>query len=367
MFVIANIRPFGHNVGNAAINFALRNMVYETFGRLVTIIEIPASSTHESSVKAGLTKRTVYEINRYADGVIVGGGNLYENDEIDIDTVSLANLLPPMMLFSNSRGRIYGRNGKLQDRSDVISDTKLINLLKASDISLSRDTATVEYTKKMGFEDKIGYCPTINIKNYRERIPNLMKNEYCGALISIRTPNLMNIPVKFQAKVTDDINLFINTLFQNGHKRVRILCNDIRDLDFAQQFKGSRHIDTLFTNDVYEYLSVLQNASMVVSYRLHATLPSISMGTPVINITYDERAQCLSRDLNIEGASSNMMTNINFCSDVCKKIAAGGYTASEHRKVNKFWDEISKMQFDQLKKFKSLVLNYVEANRLVNI
>ena len=57
MYVIANIRPFGHNVGNTAINFALRNMLYETFGRLVSIIEFPASSAHEVLRKRDLPKR----------------------------------------------------------------------------------------------------------------------------------------------------------------------------------------------------------------------------------------------------------------------------------------------------------------------
>ena len=110
MYTIANIRPFGHNVGNTAISFAIKNMLYDTFGRLVTVIDYPATSKHESTAKAGLSKQTIHEINRFADGVIVGGGNLYENDEIDINHEALKHLKAPLMLFSNSRGRIYGRN-----------------------------------------------------------------------------------------------------------------------------------------------------------------------------------------------------------------------------------------------------------------
>lgn len=360
MFVIANIRPIGHNVGNTAINFALRNMLYETFGRLVTIIEFSATSVHETSAKAGLTKKTIHEINRYADGVIVGGGNLYENDEIAVDSVALNNLLPPLMLFSNSRGRIYGRDLQLQDRSDVIADSKLRVLLTASDISLSRDSATVNYTQNLGCNDQIGYCPTINIKSYIERIPALPKNEHVGALISIRTPSLMNIPVRYQSRVGDDLNAFIDKLFASGHKRVRILCNDSRDLDFAQQFKGSRSVDTLYTNDVYEYLAALRDASIVVSYRLHATLPSISMGTPVVNITYDERAHCLSKDLGISSAGANLVTDIDFCSKICDKISEGGYTADRHDENKQFWDEISQLQYKKLAEFKQLVSRYVQ-------
>lgn len=366
MFVIANIRPIGHNVGNTAINFALRNMLYDTFGRLVTIIEFPATSVHESSAKAGLTKKTIHEINRYADGVIVGGGNLYENDEIVVDPVALNNLLPPLMLFSNSRGRIYGRDSQLHDRTDVIADTKLKGLLAASNISLSRDSATVDYTRNLGCDDQLGYCPTINTKSYVERIPALPKNEYVGALISIRTPSLMNIPVRYQSKVGNDLEKFIDTLFESGHKRVRILCNDSRDLDFAQQFKGSRNVDTLYTNDVYEYLAVLRDASIVVSYRLHATLPSISMGTPVVNVTYDERAHCLSNDLGISSAGANLVTDADFCSQICEKISTGGYTKTRHDENSQLWDEISKFQYEKLAEFKELVAQYVQKIRSTN-
>ncbi|MDD9930935.1 MAG: hypothetical protein OXR70_03590, partial [Candidatus Marinimicrobia bacterium] len=102
MFTLANIRPFGHNVGNQAISFALRQMLYDVFGRFVTIIDYPATSKHETTAKAGLSKNTIHEINRFVDGVIVGGGNLYENNEIDIDVNALGTLQQPLMLFSNS-------------------------------------------------------------------------------------------------------------------------------------------------------------------------------------------------------------------------------------------------------------------------
>lgn len=364
MFIIANIRPFGYNIGNKAINYVLRNMLYETFGRLVTIIEYPSTSVYESTKKAGLSKETIYEINRFADGVIVGGGNLYENDEIMVDKVAIKNLLPPLMLFSNSRGRIYGRDGLLQERSDVISDEKLLMILQASDISLSRDSATTNYSKKLGFNDQIGFCPTINLDRYIKKTPCLPKNEYVGALISIRNPSLMNIPVRYQSAVLNDIDTFIDTLFENGHERVRILCNDSRDLDFAQQFKGSRNVDTLYTSDIYEYLAILRDATIVVSFRLHATIPSIAMGTPVVNILYDERAVSLCGDLNILSSGYNILTDKDFRSKVCEKINQGGYSIKDHSKTKGLWQEITKMQFSKLDEFKKLVSSYVQNNKL---
>src|SRR5690554_4219492 len=133
MITLFNIRPKGHNIGNDAISIALRNQVYEAFGRMVNIIDIPATSLYESHSKSGLSAKTVYEINRVGDGVIVGGGNLYENDEIDFSDTALKALQVPLMLFSNSLGRVYDRQSNLVHRTDVISDSKLANLHKYAD------------------------------------------------------------------------------------------------------------------------------------------------------------------------------------------------------------------------------------------
>jgi hypothetical protein len=364
MYTIANIRPLGHNIGNHAIHFALRHMLYETFGRLVSIIDYPATSRHESTAKGGITAATVHEINRFADGVIVGGGNLYENNEIAVDEVALSALQPPLMLFSNSRGRIYDRNGILVERSDVIPDSKLKSLINRADISLSRDSATREYATSLGLIDEIGYCPTINLGRYSDSLPELPELEDVGALISIRTPALMNVPYRYQNQIQHQIELTIDSLRQAGHKRIRILCNDSRDLDFASSFRYSMQVDSLFTNDVYQYLALLKNASLVISYRLHATLPAIAYGTPTVNITYDERAISLFNDLGIADATLNMVKlGDAFANRLKYWIESGGYSVSSSDQIHKNWKLIGDFQFEKLNEFKSLMQKYLRDGR----
>ena len=366
MYTIANIRPFGHNVGNTAISFALRNKLYEHFGRFVTIIDYPATARYENNAKAGITKQTVYEINRFADGVIVGGGNLYENNEIEVDATALANLRPPLMLFSNSRGRIYGRDQKLQERTDVIPDSKLDNLVNAALISASRDSATHEYIKSRGGSDVIGYCPTIALGKYQNLLPVLPQGEHVGALISIRTPSLMNLPISQQSLVSKQIETAIVALKETGHERVRILCNDSRDLDFAVQFKGSLSVDPVYTNDVYQYLSMLTRCSMLVSYRLHATLPAISYGKPVVNITYDERAESLCTDLGVQKHSIKMVDpKLDSNARIDEMIRSGGYmSALDSERISR-WENIAMHQDELLNEFKLAVSRYVTSLKAI--
>lgn len=361
MYTIANIRPLGYNVGNHAINFALRHMLYETFGRLVSIIDYPATSKHESTSKAGLSPATVNEINRFADGVIVGGGNLYENDEISVDSRALAALKPPLMLFSNSRGRIYDRHGQLSERTDVIPDAKLIALLARANLSISRDSATHHYLHKFDPRDQIGWCPTINMNRYIDKLPTLPEKEDVGALISVRTPQLMNVPYRYQSKIQGHIESAIDTLRTAGHKRIRILCNDSRDLDFATAFRYTKHVDSVYTNDVYQYLALLRAAKIVVSYRLHASLPAISFGTPTVNIVYDERAESLFDDLGLASAKLNLVDlGDDFVNALNNSINIGGYGENQHQQIKLDWQAKSEAQFSHLIKFKGLMESYLK-------
>lgn len=357
------MRPFGTNVGNHAIHFSLRNLLYEVFGRLVSIVDIPAGGDSTKSSALGLSRDTVHRINRYADGVIVGGGNLYENDALVLHPAALQALQPPLMLFSNSWGRIYDRFEKLSVRSDSISESNLSMLLERADISLSRDSSTHSLAYSLNQKDQLGWCPTVAIGRYANSLPSLPRAEEVGALVSVRTPELMNVPYRFQNRVFDIVRQAVGDLRDAGHKRVRILCNDSRDLEFATAFRSEIGTDSVFAGDVYEYLSLLGNASIVVSFRLHATLPALALGTPVVNITYDERAESLLGDLKVQEGSVHLVTDGNdFDSRVRERILLGGYTIP--KSTEEHWKSVTEFQLGSLRDFKDLVESYLAGGAL---
>jgi hypothetical protein len=335
-------------------------MIYESFGRLVSIIDIPATRKHESTAKAGLTASSIHEINRIADGVIIGGGNLYENGEIDIDLTAIKSLQPPLMLFSNSRGRIYSRKNTWIERSDVIPDGKLTSLVEKAVISASRDSVTNGYiTGNLGLDkDVVGYCPTINIGKFKSQLPELPQNEVVGAVISIRTPNLMNLPYWRQAHVHQDIVKIIELLKGKGYSRVRLLCNDSRDIEFAGFFEESHKVNSIYTSDVYQYLSILKNAELVVSYRLHATLPSLSLGTPTISIAYDERASCLFDDLRLSDHYIDMLDRSTFNSELQRRIDEGGTLLTSENSA--YWSQVFEIQKNIMGEFYKEVRRYID-------
>ena len=87
----------------------------------MTIITIPATHKYDGGGVYGLTKKSMHEINMYGSGVIVGGGNLYENGEIDV--TSMRSRSKPLMILNVSVGKM-SINGLLTRRTDTISDAK---------------------------------------------------------------------------------------------------------------------------------------------------------------------------------------------------------------------------------------------------
>jgi polysaccharide pyruvyl transferase WcaK-like protein len=354
------IHPKGFNIGNDAIHFALRELVHQAFGRVVNIISLPATSVYESQARAGLTPKTVHEINRFGDGVIVGGGNLFENGEFIISPDALGALEPPLMLFSLSRGRVYNRNLELVQRTDAMSSALTKSLHRAADYTLVRDSATQRHLESIGCVGaKLGGCPTIHLNESRDQLPRLPDAEVPGTLISIRNPSLVNLPRRLQAHIQADIEATIDLLRARNVGRIRILCNDVRDVEFATLFQASRQVDYVYTSDVRWYLALLKAAKLVVSYRLHATLPAFSYGTPAISISYDERALSLLGDLGLGDWDINMVEEGNLVAGIENRLdrlaELDGLRAANAPR----WSEIKGLQLESMTEFAGDVKEYV--------
>jgi polysaccharide pyruvyl transferase WcaK-like protein len=307
MINIYSIRPKGFNVGNDVIYIALQHFLRNAFkDKYFNIISLPATNKYESHKKAGFSKGTVYEFNQFGDGVILGGGNLFENGEIDIDPIALRALDKPLMIFSVSRGKIYNNRLELVDRTDVISDSNLRILHDAADFSLSRDKATCDYLKELNLNNIIGACPTVFLNEvpYHTLAKNSRLETDC--LISIRTPNLMSVPPTFQYQLRSQIMEMASILREKGYKNIKILCHDHRDIPFAESFQD---IGWIYTDDVYTFITLLKNTKLNLTYRLHSFIPCLSLGVPTIKISYDQRSISLVDTIGMDE------WNINYVHD----------------------------------------------------
>ncbi|MBJ7470242.1 MAG: polysaccharide pyruvyl transferase family protein [Solirubrobacteraceae bacterium] len=292
------MRPRRFNVGNETINVATRGLLRQAFGSSLNLVPIPAQKSDEEGSLSGMTAQTTHEMNRFARGVVVGGGNLYENGQLDLDPHALTALRPPMLLLSLSYGRIFDDRGRLHRRTDAMPDHQIQALHRASSGALVRDTATLDHVRSLGIHDaELGGCPTLFLDELLPTPPApSARISDAPVLLSIRNPSLMSVPPGDQARLHGELRRMIDALESRGLAPVHLLCHDKRDLEFASSLPDVPHV---LPDDVYDYLSLLQAAQLVVSFRLHAFVPCLSLGIPAINISYDERSASLTDTIGL--------------------------------------------------------------------
>lgn len=349
------IRPQGFNVGNDVIFLGLQHFLRMAFGEVVNLISLPATSRYESQAKAGLTGKTIYEINQYGHGVIVGGGNLYENGELDVNLDALPSLEVPLLLFSLSRGRIYNRRHQLVSRTDAMPERVIQALHRKACRSLARDQATFTFLQRIGCDPILGGCPTIFVDRLADRLPALAECDRNTALISVRNPALMSIPLETQARVYQDVLAIIALLRREGYADVRLLCHDHRDIAFAASFPD---IDYVYTGDVDTYLALLRACAINVTYRLHSMLPCLSFGTPTIKISYDERALSLVDTLGLGDWNIDMMQTRDVAGKVRDRYRHLKDLRTLRSSVRPVWEQLHTSMLDGFRHFAQEVRAY---------
>ena len=354
MITLFNIRPKGFNIGNDIIHLALKHLIKNAFDYNVNVISLPAVSKYEAQRKAGLNHQTIHEINQYGSGVIIGGGNLYENGELEIDPTALKALDVPLMIFSVSRGRIYNRDLNLVDRTNVMTDEKIKILNKKADITVSRDIATQKYLESLGIDNLLGGCPTIFLNEIPQHLMPISDVGKTDALISIRTPTLMNIPLHYQYIVREQIIEIISYLKRNGYKIVKLFCHDHRDIPFAASLKD---VEYFYSDDVYTFISYLRNTRLNITFRVHSFLPALSYDIPAIKISYDERAFSTIETIGMNEWNINLLKQ-DVVEEVKKRVQSLNDLEKMKDKARKTtWKELKNVQLNSFKKFKELVYN----------
>jgi hypothetical protein len=348
------VRPKALNVGNDAIFLGLRHLLHDAFGTLVNIVQVPAVGGEEGGL-TGLTAKTIHEMNLYGHGVVVGGGNLYENGQLLINTHALAALRPPLMLFSLSYGRIYDNDHQLVRRTDAMPEPIVTALNAHAASSLARDEATLEYLRALGLDrPALGGCPSLLLAQVATPRPSL-RVAAGGALLSIRHPSLMNIPLRDQARLHTTTVDIMSALDAEGFGRVRLLCHDTRDLPFACSLGD---VEYILPDDIYSYLELLRCASLVVSFRLHAFLPCVSFGTAAIHISYDERSQSLVRTIGLDAWDIDFVRTRDVAAAVRDRCARLGDLAALREAAQPRWREQERVMRETVAAFAACVQAY---------
>lgn len=298
MPLIYHFRPATPNIGNKLIVMALHQLIAEAARRPFDIVNMPAKGVSAVIKAGGIIKQTVNDINQLGAGVLIGPGNLFENNGLDIDAVALDALRPAPLIFSVSWGRIFDDRGALRLRSDSMGRELIAALCRKAGAILVRDQATRQMLGALGIADaQVMGCPVLALHPDRLQLPSADPRAAGATLISLRNPALMNVSPRLQGRVHADVRRLIDGLRQMGHQQVALLCHDLRDLRFAAAYPD---VPTLYTEDLRQYLAWLRDCRLNVTFRLHSLLPCAVFGTPAVHFTYDERALGLIQAAGLE-------------------------------------------------------------------
>ncbi len=290
MRTLINMRQTTPNIGNALIALGHECLLRSVFGDELNLVTMNSAGTD-----GGFTPKGVYEMNQLADGLIVGLGNIFENGALTIDPFALESLTVPMLVLGASSGRVYAADGQLVQRTDSLPPEQIALLRRIAGEFLVRDESTQNYLASMGLKGiGVSGCPTLFLGEIVSSLPQDTTTNG-SVLISLRNPQRMSIPYRAQGRVWEDVRGLIEHFRQRGDD-VRLLCHDIQDLSFAHGFPD---VPLLYSEDPRRVLAWLRGASLNITFRLHAFLPCLAIGTPSINLSYDERAKSLIKTVGM--------------------------------------------------------------------
>jgi hypothetical protein len=348
------VRPKGFNVGNEVIGFALSRLLRDAFGDLTNLIPVPATEDERDGWHAGLAARTVHEMNLYGQGVVVGGGNLYENGRLIVDPGAVACLRPPLLLCSLSYGRIYDHRRSLTRRTDAMPDELVRSLNEHAILSLARDDATVAHLHALGLpEAQLAGCPTMLVRDMVA--PLEAGGSPAGTMLAVRGPQLMSVPLADMARVGTDIRRLVDALEAEGRGPVRLLCNDRRDLGFGLSLGD---VECILPDDLESYLRLLRGTPLLVSFRLHASVPALSFGVPVVNISYDERSLSLMRTLGLEDWDVDFVMEPDVVAAVLDRVRRLDDLSALRERAQPTWDRLEHTLRSALAEFAAAVTEY---------
>jgi polysaccharide pyruvyl transferase WcaK-like protein len=257
-----------------------------------------------------LTGRNIEFSNRFADAVIVGGSDLYNNWSLRSTKKEIITLVPPLFLIGlgvTSKG--LGRPPHIE-KSSYLVDIRVTN--ETAKMSSVRDRYTQHFLEDLGFSGSVlTGCPSMYL--FDERF-HLMED----GLVAVTFPFPVarrNAPRTYETLVG-----LIERIHEVVHAEgldIVVVCHDDRDVLAAQDlFPGKRLFFSNYVDEVFEFY---HKAALVIGSRLHASILAAGMGKPFVNINVDARGKGFSETFGLDNWNVDI-TSPTLAADVEARI-----------------------------------------------
>jgi hypothetical protein len=278
-FVVHHYCPHTYNAGDHFVILSIRKHLKQYLPN-VLFVPKPVAGNRGWGKPIGLKGENILFSNQYADAVILGGSDQYNNWSPKIEAKEINELIPPLFFIG------LGVSSKdLNDKPNITDDKYYADILAANNktrLSSVRDDITKNFLSDLGFNDAFNTgCPALYLFDNKLEI-----NDSKDVMLTFPYPLIhKKSNQKYQI-----LNNFIEEIIQyvkDKNLNPVIVCHDDRDVPMAQEI--FKQHDIFFSNYTHDYFDLYKSAKMVIGSRLHATIFNSGIGTPSININLDLR------------------------------------------------------------------------------
>jgi polysaccharide pyruvyl transferase WcaK-like protein len=232
----------------------------------------------------GLRGDNVDRNNAEADLVVIGGSNLYQCRKsgqwgVVTDADSIDRLNKPVMLIGLGAGSSFADTVR---RPSAATTDEIRRLNRKAVGSSIRDLRTGQFLDSL---DVTGYrltgCPATFVFDRPFAF-----NTHDLAAVSFP-------PVRFRRKrlawfwLTRTLRKYLAHVRSLG-LRVALTIHNDKDVPVARRFAGDG-VELFVSNETKDFYELYSRCRFVVGFRLHATIISLSLGTPFVPVAFDWR------------------------------------------------------------------------------
>lgn len=294
--IIHHYCPHTFNVGD---HFVIRSIRKYLKNELPEAVFVPFASAGNRGwgKPTRLQGPNINKSNRYADAVVIGGSDHYNNWSLEIKKEEITKLIPPLYLIG------LGAASKKLDEPPYIKDENVYEDIlvthNAAKLSSVRDLYTQKFLEKAGYNKSIVTgCPALHLFNEEMYLDKNGK-----VALTFPFPEGNNNNKDSYNTLIKKIKALIENLKSNHLKPV-IVCHDDRNVFTAQQYFAEEEL--FFSNYVDEFIDFYKSTSFVIGSRLHASIFVAGLGKPFININLDFRGQAFTNTFGLEKWNINI-------------------------------------------------------------
>jgi polysaccharide pyruvyl transferase WcaK-like protein len=280
--LIHHYYPHTRNVGDYFVRDGIRSLFSRVLGE-THFVDIPVAKPSVEKSPFGIKGDNILRNNSDADLIIIGGSNMYEAHPdggwgVDTTLSELKKIKTPIILIGIGTGSRFGVE------THQLSPEKRSEIIYLNERALAssvRDMRTYDFIRSLGIsQHTMTGCPATF--KFQE---NLRGNNSKEIAISFPPARLQKFRFTFWHSMRV-ISKYIDYCIKLGFRPI-LACHDPRDVPIAERFKSRATV--FFSDSPDDFYKLYGDSALVVGFRLHAAIISLSLGTPFIPIYFDHR------------------------------------------------------------------------------